>query len=271
MTIDCKLDSPHGNIQALSHIVALRQKELGETAKQSCIAMAINVLRSLRAQTKIANENKANISLRQSDDKYYPSFIKQKGVKGKRVAKRVLRQGQNGAVITPEKVIWRLPRYYKGQVAHSYEVEDRIADGKTIKYILVCESEKDAKKIAKQLHVSRVKRFKSLARIAISLCMKAVWNKGQIDNASAQIMDVASRNTNVSINENGFNSGNVNVHVEDNLNYATDALRDGMNSVNTAINNAVKKAIGNIKQKIKRTGGNIDQSLLMKINELIGD
>lgn len=47
-----------------------------------------------------------DISLTLADDKYFPSFKREKGAKGKHVSMRVLRQGQNGPVVTPKKVVW---------------------------------------------------------------------------------------------------------------------------------------------------------------------
>ena len=72
------------------------------------------------------------ISVTLADSKYYPSFKRDKGSKGKQVSMRVLRQGKDGPVVTPSKVIWRLPKYYKGQVAHSYEIADKVSNDKTI-------------------------------------------------------------------------------------------------------------------------------------------
>ena len=86
----------------------------------------------MRAQTKVAKPNEMEISVTLADSKYYPSFKRDKGSKGKQVSMRVLRQGKDGPVVTPSKVIWRLPKYYKGQVAHSYEIADKVSNDKTI-------------------------------------------------------------------------------------------------------------------------------------------
>lgn len=57
MDITFDLQTPDGkNAEALAKIIEARRKELGETCRQSCVAIASNILRSLRAQTKVAKE-----------------------------------------------------------------------------------------------------------------------------------------------------------------------------------------------------------------------
>ena len=122
-----------------------------------------------------------NVSVTLADDKYYPSFQREKGTKGKNISKRVLRQGKGGAVISPERVYWKIGKYSEGEVAHSYEVVDQISPEKQYKYIVVAASAKDAKQYAKERHKRRVLRFKGLARHAISLAMKKIYTKEKLD------------------------------------------------------------------------------------------
>lgn len=119
-----------------------------------------------------------DISVKLADDKYWPSFKRDKGAKGKNVSQRVLRQGIDGPVVTPKKVVWRLGKYAKGEVAHSFEVKDRVSEQKTVEYIIVTHSEKEALRTAREFHKSRVKRHKSLAKHAVTVGMKAIYDKG---------------------------------------------------------------------------------------------
>ena len=209
------------------------------------------------------------ISVKLADDKYYPSFRRDKGSKGKMVSQRVLRQGKNGPVVTPDKVVWRVGKYVKGEVIHSYEIEDKISDQKEVKYIMVAKSEKDAMKYAKQFHKGRVKRHKYLAKHAIGLAMKAIYDKGGAnDNVNKDVRDLARQNVETSVRETGFNSGEVNIHIHDKLDYAALALQNGPNSVNIAMKNALNKILGMLKQRVKQNGGSIDQSLKMSVEEL---
>lgn len=255
-------------IEAMTKILQARSKELGETTKQACIAMATNILRSLRVQTKVANENKMDLEITLADDKFYPSFARQKGSKGKNISTRVLRHGQNGPVVQPEKVVWKIGKYVKGQIAHSYEVKDKISEDKTIQYIIVAESAEQAKNYAKETHKNRVMRYKSLARFAIGLAMKSIYDKGGgIDNTTQYARRVAQNNVETTVSESGFNSGSANVHIHDKLNYAALALKNGEGSVNIAIQNALKKMIGYIKHKTQNKS--LTESLKTSLDELV--
>lgn len=212
-----------------------------------------------------------DISVTLADSKYYPSFKRDKGSKGKNVSSRVLRQGQNGPVVTPKKVVWKLDKYTKNQSAHSYEVQDKISDDKVIEYIIVAETEKKALRAAKDFHKSRVKRHKNLAKYAIGVAMKAIYDKGASnENVTQLVRKIANANVDTSVVENGFDTGSVKIHIHDKLNYAALALKNGQASLNTAVSNAINKVVGYLQQRIKQNGGSIDGSLKAAASEIAG-
>lgn len=134
MAIDVKFDLKAGTgqpIDVMHDIIELRKKELGETTAQACIAMAIGILKSLRAATTTA-KTKGDISVTHADGRYTPSWKRE----GRR-ARRVLRAGERGAEVTPSRVVWKTGKYVKGEVLHSYEVVDQVAPDKQYAYILV--------------------------------------------------------------------------------------------------------------------------------------
>ena len=268
MDINLDLRTPNGaQAEALAAVIEARRRELGETAMQSCIAMAEGILRSLRAKTKVANENKgAKLSVKDVSSKYVSSW---KRVGGK--AKRILRQGAKGPEVKNDKIIWKLGKYVKDEVAHVYEVTDNTADPKIDKYLVVAPDQKTATDYAKQRHKNLVLKYKGLAKTAISLAMKAVYDKGAgSEQYSQEVTSKAKELTQVQVNDTGFNSGTASVYVHDGLNYAVAALKDGESSVTQAMNDAIRKAMGYIMHKVKSTGGNIDQSLKTTVDELIG-
>ena len=268
MDINLDLQTSNGApAQALAAIIEARRRELGETTMQSCIAMAEGILRSLRAQTKIANESK-NVKLSVNDvSGQYVAGWKREGAK----SKRVLRLGEHGSTVQSDKVIWKVGKYVKGEVVHVFKVVDSTADPKIDKYLLVTTDEKTAKDYAMERHKKLVLRYKGLARTAISLAMKAVYNKGAaLDNVSNEAAQTAKEVTQVRVNDTGFNSGTASVYVHDGLNYAVAALKDGESSVSQAVNAALRKTMGYIMQKVKSTGGSIDKSLKTTVDELIG-
>ena len=60
---------------AMRRILETRSKELGYTTGQSCRALVINVLKPLRADTRVANENApSKITVVESDSRYFPSW-----------------------------------------------------------------------------------------------------------------------------------------------------------------------------------------------------
>lgn len=139
LMMDIKLDlkTPDGRpAEVLSQIIELRSRELGETTKQACVALTIGILKSIRAATTVA-KTKGDIKVTCVDDKYTPSFKREKGAKGKNVSTRVLRSGQNGPEVSPSKVVWKTGKYVRGEVVHSYQVIDKISPEKTYEYILV--------------------------------------------------------------------------------------------------------------------------------------
>jgi len=273
MEINLNLQTANGApAQALAAVIEARRNELGETTVQSCIAMAEGILRSLRTQTKVAKEGKMDVKVTLADDRFYPSFKRQKGTSGKNISRRILRSGKDGTEVTPDRVVWRVGKYVKGEVIHSYEVTDTVSADKVYKYIVVAHSQKEATEYAKERHKRRVRQYKGLARLAISLAMKAVYNNGaaNLEGASDKARDVATRNTYVQVNDTGYNSGTASVYVHDNLEYAVDALKDGENSVNAAVNAAIRKAMGYIVAKVGKSNGDITRSLKTTVDELIG-
>ena len=104
-----------------------------------------------------------------------------------------------------------------------------------------------------------MKRHKGLAKHAIGVALKAIYDKGGAsDNASQKVNELARQNVEATVKETGFNKGDVNIHVHDKLDYAALALQNGMSSVNTSIANAVNKIFGLIQQRVKQNGGEID-------------
>ena len=103
------------------------------------------------------------------------------------------------------------------------------------------------------------------------MAMKAVYDKSaSSDNATQEVRKLANENVDASIQEAGFNSGTVNIHIHDKLNYAALALQNGRASVDTAFSNALSKVLGYLTHRIKQNGGDIDKSLRMTVDELAG-
>lgn len=232
------LTDPNGTPaeQAVARIIAARTKELGEMTENACVALAINVLKSLRADTKLASL-KTDITVEDVTGQYYPSFKRDKGKKGKNISTRVLRAGgRNGAVVTPDKVMWLCGKYHKGEQLHTYKVTDNISQDEKFEYLVVAETMKKAEQHAKKFHVAKVKRTRGLAKYVLGLAMHRVHSKESIGaNVTSEAQSIGMKNADVNVQRQGFNSGSVSISVHDKLDYAALALKSGENGVQMAM------------------------------------
>lgn len=232
------LTDPNGTPaeQAVARIVAMRTKELGETTENTCVALIINILKSLRADSKLASL-KTNITVEDVTGQYYPSFKREKGSKGKNVSTRVLRSGgRNGAVVTPDKVMWLCGKYHKGEKLHTYKVTDHIAQDEKFEYLAVAETQKKAEQHAKKFHIAKVKRTRGLAKYVLGLAMHRVHSKEIVNqNVTNEAQTIGMNNAEVNVQRQGFNSGSISISVHDKLDYAALALKSGENGVQMAM------------------------------------
>lgn len=217
---------------ALAQLIDLRRKELGETTAQACKALMQNVLRSLRAETLVANPNEMNIKVVLAPD-YTPSWKRDPGSKK---SVRILRAGANGAEIKPERVVWNCGKYQKGEILYAFFVTDEIAPEKKFQYVVVSKDQKSAEKYAKDRHKRIVKNHRGLAKLALGLAMQKLYNgENPTDKVSDKTRELAGKNYSVDVREEGFNSGSVSIQVHDKLDYAELALKGGPSSVQTAL------------------------------------
>ena len=251
-------------VDAMRKIIQTRNKELGETTKQSCVAMTINVLKHLRTGTKQPRETeRPSLTITDVSEEYYPSW-KCNG-KGKKNRYRVLRRGKDGNVINEKKVYWLCKDYFKGQKVYTFKVIDSLSETKKYEYLLVSEDQQKAKECAKERHKNRIKRFKGLAKFALGWAMHKVHDaQNPTDEINDNTRAVGLENTYTDIRETGLNSGDIDIHVEDNLEYAEYALKD--TNTDIAVAKALNKMVGYINHKLHQKG--IKDDLKINLKEL---
>ena len=246
-TVDIDLVSDNGNPidQEIGKIIAMRTRELNETTQDACVALAINILKSIRANTKLAKLS-GQIDIEDVTSQYTPSW-KRMG-KGKNV--RVLRAGKDGSEINPMKVRWLCGGYSKGEKLYTYKITDNISQDKKREYLIVTKSKGEAKKYANDIHKKYVKRYRGLAKLALGMACHAVSTRQSVGSqpTSQDAQRVAQQMTRASINSSGFNSGVVNVHVEDNLDYAQFALKG--TTVDECVDKALRGMVGYLTRKL---------------------
>lgn len=236
--------------EQLAEIIARRTKELGQTTSQACTAMAINILKSLRADTAIAKLNKGEIRITCVDGQVTPGWRKE----GKRNF-RVLRYGLNGAEVRDKMVYFVKMSYTKGEIVHAYFVEDVRSDDKKYQYYIVAKSENIATKFAENKHKNRVKRFKGLAKHALGIAMhrtsaaQTVSETGIEPTAKNKAMEVVK----VQRTESGYDSGEVMIHIEDQLRYAVLALKNGQQNLDYIVDRVIKSMTGYLQRKLDGT------------------
>ena len=269
MELTYDLTTPDGKTaEIIATVIRARGQELKQTTKQSCVALAINILRSLRAQTAVAKEGTTDILVTDRSNEFTPSFTRKTGKKGKKVSERCLRSGKNGSVVKPEKVVWRTGKYRKGENYRTFGIQETVGQGKKIEYLLVCQSESKALQYARKFAKSRIRRFKGLAKHAVGIAMKSVYDRQNVPatNITAEAKDLAAKVVVANVTEHGFDSGEVSIIVKDQLDYATCALKNGDSTINQTVNNALAKMAGLIAHRTANAG--LRKSMLMTIEQL---
>lgn len=247
-------------IERVRQLVNLRTQELGETTSQSIKAIVISILKALRARTKVAKENKITLKTDDVTGQYLPSFYRQ-GAK----TFPCFRDANGNRLLDDQfkgvKVIWTA----KGIPTNSlrtFKIVDEISDNKKLTFIVVAPSSKSAIDVVKKRHKARVGKHKGLARLALGLAMKSISQNEQLkDDGSKSNSKIANENVNVNVMESGFNSGRVDILVEDNLDYAQLALKNGQASLDESIQSGMNKIVGMMKHKLKKSGMSLDESL----------
>lgn len=251
MDVSFEMTANGHDVSFLQSIIEARKRELGETTKQAATATAIQILKSLRANTLVADPNKMKLTV-----KVASGFVvgwKTKG--GKR--ERCLRLGN--AEINSSSYRDIAGKYVKGENLLVYSVIDSVegAKSKTQRYMVIARSSKDAEHYAKVRHVKRVKQFSGMAKYALTLAMmKTAGNAkvSQVGNIAPKAKNTAAQNVEVRVNETGWNKGEVSIDIHDALDYAAKALKNGEGFVTQAIQNASNSIIGMINNKMKRNG-----------------
>lgn len=152
------------NADRLQKALELRKQELNETTKQAASAIAVGTLKSLRADTKVANEKKNRITVKESSHKVVYS-----GKTDKWLVVNTLGQ----PVKLYDKVII-LVQPSKGMRAKLFHCENRLSDAKVRKYYVIASRSSDAKKVVKQIVKKAVSFHKGLAKLALGIAMAKI-------------------------------------------------------------------------------------------------
>ena len=239
---------------------------MNETTKQSCVALAQNILRSIRAQTKVANEKNIEIQIQDVTNMATPSFKSDgKGAK----PRRCLREGLKGPEFKPDyKVYWLVANGAPLKSAHTFRITDVSAPEKKEKYFVVAMSATQAADYAEERRKRKIRQYKGLARLALTAAMKSLYSQSfggsELANATALAVQTANSAAETSVTDQ---QNEANVHVHDKLDYAVLALKNGQASLDEAVNTAGNKMAGYLMHQAKKNwpNGNMQREQLQKI------
>ena len=221
--------------EALAKLLEQRSKYMNETAEQSCAAVMIDVLVSLRAATLLAKPTKEEIVLVQTP--LMPSFS---GPKNSR--KFCLRNGKARYVPKDNERIrraaadlnnchvWKWQRFNKGT------------------YLIVAHSKSEAEKWAIEAAKRFAKQRKGLAKHALSVLMQQSGSKTSVQPPNTDIAKIASSIAKVTKSKNGKAYS---LHASDLLEYAKLAIKGGDAAVSQALMRAANKVAHIINMKCK--------------------
>lgn len=252
MNIDITATTDTGApVDALAETIRDRVNKLGETIRDASVAMAIDIVMSLRSRTRVAEMKSARHAILLSG--YVPGWVKVG-----RHGRRCIRGGFGAG--SPEYRFGMTPAARARDTRevsklHVYEVGSNVPERRAKKhgtYILVATNEDDARRYAREHNGAR--NFRGLARYALGEAAHRLSTRHSPDIAvhnSARAVAVKVVSAHVS---GGTFDADADIQVGDGLRYATLALRGGRADIAAAKTAAIAKVKGLIAHAEKMKG-----------------
>lgn len=182
-----KFDYEGKPLSVLENLIEKRKKLLGETTKDAVVATAITVLKSLRADTRVAPANAPDTSYDITDTGYVGGW-ERVGGKFHRVA-RMSNNPKAPKVQNIYPVNLAGQRYEKGEEVRVYKIVPKFADSMKWEktkhkgcWYVFAKSIGVVQSYAKKLMTSRIRRYRGLAKGALGFAMAAISTKGNYAN-----------------------------------------------------------------------------------------
>jgi len=250
----------HGKeLSALEKIIAQRSEFLGENTKDAAVATAITAIKSLKAETKVANPRNVVFE-------FYRSTVADAVWRKRGTAETSSAPGQKGMYRRAIVVMGRSVRK-KGFVnlAGRYTVGETVGVWNYVPLIkikrrrinrdrntyIIAKSEADALKWAKDESLKNVQLFKGIAKNIWNPIMRALAE----NEPTAQPMNVIASEV-IARNQSATQTvadNTLTIEVENNLRYATLALKSGPTGVSLALQKAANKIAGQLKKTYEDT------------------
>lgn len=269
--VGCTMTFEDEPIDVLYDLISKRQALLGESYKQAVTATTIQVLKSIRADTKIAKKQAPKSSYTITDTGWFGGW-ERKGKKFVRVPRQA-NSPKSSKVPNIHPVNLAGQKYIKGEIVKVYKIEpvnqERMRWERSLHkgcWYVFAKSEKVADRFAKTHMTRRIQMFRGLAKTALGYAMAGVSDAENItaDVTSTKSLKSAQEAAKV-ITNNGNNT--YSVTVIDAISYATLALRSGENG----IDRAEKKAANSIAARLgKVMEARLDEPIATPFPEVKG-
>lgn len=243
------------SLEVLNRLVQERQKALKEDCSKAVIATAINILVSLRADTRKA-PLKGRKSMYRLELTNYVASWERVGGKTHRVV-RNCRRGSVNREVTAHCRNVAGQRYIRGENVKVYKATLLNQNMKRREYYTFAKNEKQARQYIEQIILTwLLKKESGMARYALSVAAAKISNRpmAAVAPGSKKAMEIAHVAGVVQIDKRGWNSGNVSFRFVDNLRYSAAALKHGENSISLAMKKAANKTAGLITKAYQNQG-----------------
>ena len=233
-----------GTIKTLSEILQKRMQFMRETSRDSIAATAIDVLKSLRASTKVAKKSSIKVDV-EREGNLYPSITSHGS--NKKICLRIV--GTKVRYEGPESIVEAVKEPLKLQ--HVFRFTDEHSPKKRT-YLIIAPNLSVAKKKAQEMARRRGLRYAGLAKRALGVLMFRTNTKRVNDGVMNPVVenkanDVTDKSETVQKKGEG---GIYTLILSDNLRYAIDAIKGGRSNVETAFKKAANKIVSIINRKI---------------------
>lgn len=243
MTTEVTIDATYGGkpLEVLGDFIAKREKYLkGETTEKATIATAINVLTSIKAETKVAPEkpNSAMFKVEQMS-----GFAGWRGGNGNRRRTAIGSDGHRVPGVFPVNNMYGLKgdgNLYKITLTNKNLAP--VVAKNAPHYFIMAPNMSVAVKFAERIMERALKRERGLARMALGYAQAKVSNKPMSDTAKniANLGRVIATVAEVEMGGSG-SSGEFWLRVKDDLNYSVAALKNGGASLEIAMMRAANR------------------------------
>ena len=232
------------SLKALGELVKARARLLGELTQDAVIAIAINILNSLRADT---------LDARKGDKADPPKSIIPRGdlavsFSGARHAP-VLRD-KSGNRVDVDGFLHFAQRGVKAKTLIPIRVVP--AHERIKPYFVAASSTSAALKFEGAQIRKRIKAKGGLARAAFSVAMAKISTRNDGGDTPPRAKALASQLSQITVSSSGFASGSLSLDYHDQLNYAIPALRSGAAGVELAMQKAANKVAGLINHTLHK-------------------